>query len=127
MSSRYDLTPEKWAAYRETMHRRQETELKKLASRRKRAWEIVRLAARLLQESFGASRVLVFGSLTHGLWFSQSSDIDLAAWGIKNEDYFLAVAKLQDLSQEFSIDLVQMENCKPDLKEIVLQQGKELL
>jgi uncharacterized protein len=126
MSSRYDLTPEKWAAYRKTMHNRQETEQRELASRRKRAWDVVRLAVRLLQESFGASRVLVFGSLAHGLWFSQSSDIDLAAWGIKNEDYFLAVAKLQDLTQEFSIDLIRMENCKPELKEIVLQQGKEL-
>ena len=68
---------------------------------------------------------MVFGSLVHGYWFSQTADIDLAAWGLKDEDYFLVVARLQDLSPEFRIDLVRMENCRPGLREAILQEGIE--
>ena len=68
---------------------------------------------------------MVFGSLVHGYWFSQTSDIDLAAWGLKDEDYFLVVARLQDLSPEFRIDLVRMENCRPGLRGAILQEGIE--
>ena len=126
MTARFSLTPDTLAAYRETIHKRQEAEQKKLALRRDRAWEIARQAASLLQETFGATRIMVFGSLAHGYWFSRTSDIDMAAWGVKDEDYLVAVARLQDLSPEFGIDLIRMESCRPGLHEAILQEGIQL-
>ena len=108
------------------MQRRQQQAQQKLAQRRERAWKVAQLAGELLKTRFGATRVVVFGSLAHEHWFSSTSDIDLAAWGLKDEDYFLAVARLQDLSPEFEIDLVAMERCKPSLRTKILSEGKPL-
>lgn len=108
------------------MQKRQRARVSKLAQRHERAWEVAHRASRLLREAYGASRVMVFGSLVHGYWFSLTSDIDMAAWGISKEDFFIAVAKLQDLSLDFSFDLVRMEDSITGLQEAVLQHGKEI-
>lgn len=126
MTTALELTPEEMAVYRATARRRWERERQERARRRERAWEVARRASTLLKERFGATRVVVFGSLAHGRWFSKTSDIDLAAWGLKDEDYFTAVARLQDLSPEFEIDLVAMERCKPSLRETILKEGTPL-
>ena len=126
MPARLEITPEELTAYRDTLKRRGEAERHELGLRREHAWETARRAATFLKESLGASQVLVFGSLSHGHWFSRTSDIDLAAWGIKSEDFFQAVARLQDISPQFKIDLVRMEDCKPALREAILKAGKPL-
>ena len=120
------LTPEAMEAYRATVRQRGENAQRERAKRRERAWNTAERAAVLLKEKFGAVQVAVFGSLVHGHWFSPTSDIDLSAWGLKDEDYFVAVAKLQDLSPEFRIDLVSMERCKPSLREVIIKEGKLL-
>ena len=109
------------ATYRATAQSRSEAEHQELAQRRERARQVARRAAALLKERFGATRVVVFGSVVHGYWFSRTSDIDLAAWGLQPDDYFVAVARLQDLSPEFSLDLVPAERCKPALHDAILQ------
>ena len=126
MPGKIELTSEQIANYRATLRAREEAERLELEMRRERAWETARRAAHLLVEQFDASKVLTFGSLAHGFWFTQTSDIDLAAWGIKSEEYFQAVALVQDVSAEFKIDLVRMEDCKPGLRESVLKDGVPL-
>jgi len=126
MPTPWKLTPEQMSAYQATARRRWEQEQQELTQRRERAWEVARRAATLLSEQYGATRVLVFGSLVHGYWFSKTSDIDLAAWGLPADDYFVAVAKLQDLSPEFEIDLIAMPHCKPGLRELIEREGKPL-
>jgi len=116
----------KMREYRATFQRRMEDEYSALEERREMAWELAHRAALLLKDRFGASQVIVFGSLVHGHWFSQSSDLDLAASGLKPEDYFLAVARLQDLSPLFSIDLVDLDRCRPELKKSIVQEGMAL-
>jgi predicted nucleotidyltransferase len=118
-----ELTPEALARYRATAQRRWEQEQRANARRLEWAWELAQQAAVLLKGQFGATRVVVFGSLAQGHWFSQTSDIDLAAWGLKGEDFFAAVARLQDLSPEFSVDLVAMEHCRPELRQVILAEG----
>lgn len=120
------ISPEAMAVYRATALRRWEEKRHELARRRDRAWQTVALAARLLKEQFGATRVVAFGSVIHGYWFSETSDIDLAAWGLRADDYFVAVARLQDLSPEFKIDLVAAENCRPELREAFEREGAPL-
>ena len=124
MSMLLDLTPEVLAEYRATAQRRSAEAERKKAARRERAWDIARQAAAYLKDTFGATEVLVFGSLAHGHWYSLTSDIDLAAWGIPSEDYFLAVARLQDISPEYAIDLVRLENCSAESRQRILEEGK---
>ena len=126
MPAALGLTQEQMAAYQATAQRRRERERQELALRKELAWQVVHRAAALLREQFGATQVMVFGSLVHGYWFSRTSDIDLAAWGLQADDYFVAVAKLQDISSEFGVDLVAMERCKPKLREIILREGERL-
>lgn len=114
------------APYRETIKQREAREQRERAQRRTRAWEVAWLAAEMLKNKFGASEVRVFGSLVHGHWFSSASDIDLAARGICDEEYFLAVAWLQDIAPEFAVDLVQMERCRDSLREHIDQEGRPL-
>ena len=112
------------ALYRETLKRRQIAEQHQLAQRFERAWKVAEQAARFLKQEFEAERVVVFGSLTHGQWFSKTSDIDLAVWGLSPEAYLVALARLQDLAPEFKVDLIQMERCRPELGQEVLDEGK---
>ncbi|HOU12541.1 MAG TPA: nucleotidyltransferase domain-containing protein [Anaerolineae bacterium] len=112
--------------YKETMRHREANTRQALEGRKARAWDVARHAAALLYNQFNASRVVTFGSLVHGMWFSPTSDIDLAAWDVSDEDYFTAVAKLQDLAPEFKIDLVVMERCKPRLRQVIEHEGVPL-
>lgn len=124
MSTALQVSPEAMAVYRATARRRREKEQRALARRRERAWQVARRAVALLKEQFGATQVAAFGSLVHGFWFSRISDIDLAVWGLRADDYFVAVAKLQDISPEFEIDLVAMEHCRPALRETIVREGR---
>ncbi|MDQ7052566.1 MAG: nucleotidyltransferase domain-containing protein [candidate division KSB1 bacterium] len=114
------------AVYRATARKRWQQDQQVRKERQERAWKIARQAAIVLKKQFGATRVMVFGSLARGKGFFRSSDIDLAAWGISSEDFFTAVARLQDLSPEFKIDLVTMEHCKPSLRKRILDEGKAI-
>jgi predicted nucleotidyltransferase len=120
------ITREAMAVYRATLQHRAEEEQRERVRRQEHAWELAQRAATLLKEVFGAKQVLAFGSLVHGYWFSKTSDVDLAVWGLKDEDYLVAVARLQDLSSEFKIDLVAMERCKPELRDAIMKVGNLL-
>jgi predicted nucleotidyltransferase len=126
MATTSDMTAEAMALYRATMRQRGEREQKARRQRREGAWQIAKRAAALLKEEFGATQVVLFGSLAHGYWFSPTSDIDLAAWGLESDSYFTAVARLQELSPEFKVDLVDMESCQKGLREAILKDGKSL-
>jgi predicted nucleotidyltransferase len=69
---------------------------------------------------------VLFGSLARGRWFSETSDIDLAAWGIPTERYFEAVSRVQEIDLEFAVDLVWMERCRPTLAARIAQEGIDL-
>jgi predicted nucleotidyltransferase len=126
MATRHELSPDKIALYRATAQRRAEEVAQIQMKRRELAWKVAYQAATYLKSHFGATQVVVFGSLVHGHWFSETSDIDLAALGLQNEDYFTAVARLQDLSPDFRLDLVPLERCRPTLRETILREGQVL-
>jgi predicted nucleotidyltransferase len=91
-----------------------------------RAWDAARLGAAILRERFGASNVVAFGSLATGRWFGEVSDVDLAASGLRVDDYFAAVAAVQGLLGEFEVDLVDLDRCPAALREVVLDDGVAL-
>ncbi len=121
-----EISAEEMAQYRATARRREAKRRAARAARHKRAWEVARKAARLLKEEFGATRVVAFGSLLHSEVFGEWSDIDLAAWDLEGLEYFRAVARLQDIDPEFEIDLVDIDHCRPSLREHILQEGVDL-
>ncbi|MBI2266703.1 MAG: nucleotidyltransferase domain-containing protein [Armatimonadetes bacterium] len=120
------ISEEDMAAYRATARRRLEQEERELALRRKRAWETVRQAAKLLKEDFGAQRVVVFGSLLRPGCFNRWSDVDIAAWGIGKDDTFRAVGAVMDLGRNIEINLMDMDTCRATLRAIIEREGQEI-
>ena len=77
------------------------------------AWELAKRAAHLLSESFGATRVVAFGSLAHRDCFHERSDVDLAAWGIPPERFYRAAAAITEIDPSIHLDLIDADHC-PD-------------
>lgn len=118
-----EVTPGEMAVYRATARRRWEQKERESALRRERAWQVARQAARLLKDQFGASQVVVFGSLTRKGFFHPRSDVDLAVWGLDERMYYRAVSRLLSLDPEISVDLVEAERARPALRAAIEREG----
>jgi hypothetical protein len=81
-------------------------------------------AAAMLRERYGAREVVLFGSLATGTT-TADSDVDLAAGGVRSDDYFAALA---DLMAVFGgpVDLVRLELAPPSLLDRIAAEGKLL-
>ncbi|RKU33671.1 hypothetical protein C6496_21410 [Candidatus Poribacteria bacterium] len=77
-----------------------------------RAWQTAYQVATLLYEAFGATQVVVFGSLTEPMSFTKESDIDIAVSGLSNDDYDKAWSKIFDFDSEFKIDITNFDRSK---------------
>ena len=106
------LPAHKMQAYIETARKRQQQQQEMLRQRRTRGIEVAQEAAHILRETFGVSRVVLFGSILDEATFHENSDLDLAVWDLPPKVYIKAVAQLLELS-EFSIDLVPAESASP--------------
>lgn len=120
------ISPEKLAAYKQAARAREARRQQKANERREVAWTVAQQAARILKEKFGATRVIAFGSLTHGAWFHARSDIDLAAEGIAPEAFWRAWCTLDTLGSSFEIDLIALESASEHLRARISQEGVEL-
>jgi len=87
---------------------------------------VARKAARILKESFGVTRVLLFGSLVTQSWFHIRSDVDLAVEGLKPKDFWRADCRLESISDGFEIDLVDLSTAPSGLKQTIPRDGKEI-
>ncbi|MBI5649675.1 MAG: nucleotidyltransferase domain-containing protein [Chloroflexi bacterium] len=114
-----DLTREEWKQYHPGWHRPPTWP----PDVRERAWAQARRAAQILRDQFGATRVVVFGSLAHNLWYSEQSDIDLAVWGIKPEKYFTAIGAVEGVISGFEFNLVDPQDCFPSIRESIEEEG----
>lgn len=110
--------------YIERWRRRQAIEREhnqRLAQQARRDAE--RIAA-MLRQTFGATRVILFGSLVTGR-FAADSDIDLAVDGLAPADYFPALAEAGKLT-EFPVDLKPLGELFPHVRDRVLATGEDL-
>ena len=123
-----DLRPHERQAYKPDKMFKLRTieDERKIKTRYQAGWVLARKAATLLKSEFGAEKVFVFGSLLHESSFTLWSDIDLSASGIAAGKYYAAVAAVSDLSSSTKIDLVDMESCRPSLRDTILMEGVEL-
>jgi len=118
------IDPEEMKIYRRSAQERSLKRQKELAKRRQRAQELAYQAAQILKDEFGATRVVLYGSLLHPELFHLRSDVDLAAWDVQH--YFRAVARLLDLDPEIEINLVPIEDVRPSLSATIEREGVEL-
>lgn len=117
------VSPEEMEVYRQTAQRQARRERERLAQRFERAHKAAHKAAALLVGEFGVSKVKIFGSLVHPELFHSRSDIDLAAWGLDEFDYYRAVGQLQAVDPEFSIDLVRIEEASESIRKRIQDEG----
>ncbi|ESL02028.1 nucleotidyltransferase domain protein [Catonella morbi ATCC 51271] len=88
-----------------------------------RVEDVIEAAAKLCRE-FGAKKVILFGSRAKGTALERS-DIDIAVSGVENID--LLIQKIEELPTLYSIDIVNMDDCKNELLlEDIRQYGREV-
>ena len=121
-----NISPEKMKEYRQTARAREEAQRQQVAARRERAWAVARRAAEMLKTEFGASRVVLFGSLTRPKGFHLRSDIDLAVWGLDEPTHWRALGRVLDLEPTIEVDLVQFEEARPALQVSIAEDGVAL-
>lgn len=120
-----ELTPEERKAYQPAtaIEARKQRADAQSEERWLQARRVAQEAAKLLREEFGAEEVLLFGSSVRRSWFTVWSDIDLAVRGVPPDRYFSAVAAVTGLSPDFQIDLVDLEDCRADLRSVIERDG----
>ncbi len=96
-----------------------------LADRRAAARKAAEAVAALLKEQFGATRVVVFGSLVSGV-FDEASDIDLVVQGVPPGRFYRGWTEAARLARGFELDLVAMEEARPWLSDLLAVGGVDL-
>lgn len=126
MRTAADLTDEEIASYLTSVRQRAERERVEFGEREARAWELAREAAALLCDRYGATRVVVFGSLARPGCFTPWSDVDVAAWGLDPHDTLRALGEVMDLSVDVRVNLADAATCRPAVLEVIETEGVEL-
>jgi uncharacterized protein len=90
------------------------------------AWEEVKKAGAVLKSDFNADRTVLFGSLTDPDRFDENSDIDLAVSGIPDDRFYAAVGAVISLVKNFKIDMVDIKDCKDNLKKAIAEEGIDI-
>ncbi len=116
------MTPQELASCRKHLERRWKNR-KVDESLLKLAWQTVYEIATLLYDEFGATNVAVFGSLSEPIGFTESSDIDIAVWGLSDKEHTKAHSKAMDLRTGFKIDLINFDLTKGLFKERIQQKA----
>ncbi len=119
------ITPEQMEAYRRGARERLARARQAAAARREKALLVVRAAARLLKDNYGATRVVAYGSVLDADRFGPRSDIDLAAQGIPPGDFWRAWGAVERLGPEFEINLLALETASDRLLAHINAQGLE--
>lgn len=128
MPTALELKPEEWRKYNPAKNAgiRRSGKESELKDYRAEAIKTARQAATLLRQRFGAEKVVVFGSLASKDDFTLWSDIDIAAWGIDSDKFYMAVAVVTGLSSLFKIDLVEPDTCRESIRTAIIEQGIEI-
>jgi len=81
-------------------------------------------AARMLKEKYGATRVVLFGSLAHQAWFHEDSDVDIAAEGMN--DYWKAWGDVEKYFPGKQVDLIDWDMATESLRKAINRKGVDL-
>jgi predicted nucleotidyltransferase len=86
----------------------------------------VRAAAALLKIRYAVRRVILFGSLAHGAWFTRDSDVDLVVEGLAGTDYWQAWREVEEALGGCPVDLIEIEGVGESLRRAIERYGVEL-
>ena len=120
------LTEPAVSGYRDAARAREASRRATLEARRQRGVDLARAAASLLETRFGATRVVLFGSVLRPGAFHERSDVDLAVWGLTSHAYWAALAALEELDPALGIDLIRAESARDTLLAVIAAQGEAL-
>lgn len=126
MPTALEMNREDWRRYKPTRSSANQSQIGAIRELRAKALEVAKQAAGILRDRFGARKVVIFGSLASKEGFTLWSDIDLAAWGIATDDFYLAVAAVTGLSPDFRIDLVDPDDCRDSIRDAIQGNGMEI-
>lgn len=124
-TSALDVTPEEMAEYRAAYRRRLAEAEERRARLELRARALASEAAGVLRERFGATHVLLYGSLARGQ-FLVGSDIDLVAWGIDSDRWLDVVGVGMELGREVEMSVALAQMMRPGVLTEALQDGVDL-
>lgn len=108
-----EITDARMAAYVRYARSRAAVLAASVEKRRERAWQLAHEAAALLRADFGATQVVLFGSLAGAAPFHLGSDVDMAVWDMPESLYLRAVGRLIDF------DLVRIEEARQTLVDVI--------
>jgi len=109
-------------SYIHAWHERWSRERSDDAAEAARAREVAERLAGMLAERYGATRVVLTGSLARGD-FGIGSDIDLGVEGLAPGDLFRAGADAERLADGFEVDLIPLESASPDFLARLRDEG----
>ncbi len=93
---------------------------------RSKAQATAELLSHRLRTRWGATEIILFGSLAKCLRgrgsFLARSDIDLAVRGLDSASFFRILADLESISY-CPVDLVYVEECSPQLRQSIERDG----
>lgn len=89
-----------------------------------KAREALPAIVKMLREDYGATKIILFGSLARGR-FTVDSDIDLAAESIPPEKFFHALGDVNRIAPCW-VDLKPLEALEPHFLQRVMQTGEVL-
>ena len=121
-----ELTAQEMASYRDGLSRKPVWDRPELVEHRAKAFGVVIQAAALFKEKLGAKQVMLFGSLAHVHWFTNNSDINLTVSETSTSKFYGAMSAVENLTSEFQVDLLPLEECRPEWREIILREAKPL-
>lgn len=130
MPTALDLTSEERQHYIAALRARMTKQSKPLTVEERLAREnlltTVRQVASQIKLRFGATRVILFGSLAHEAWFWPQSDVDLAVEGLDSTSYWEAWRLAEQIIHGRNVDMVEIESARPALKRAIERYGVEL-
>ena len=98
----------------------------RLQARHQAGLRRAKVFADILKVEFGATQVVLFGSMLSVNDIHLGSDIDLAVWDLPAGEYITALTELMTKAKEFDVDLVRIEEAPPGLKAYISKKGLTL-
>ena len=60
-------------------------------------------------------------------YFSMTSDIDLAVWGMPASQYFLAATAADEFDEAFRVDVIDVRFCRPNLLKVIEEEAIDVV
>ena len=119
------VTTDKYAEYKRSWRAREEERSTHLRALSGEARAEASHLAQLLVSQFGATRVILFGSLARGDPRREDFDIDLAVEGIAPERLFQAGGEIR-MGASRDLDLVDLAAVSEGMRVLIMEQGVSL-